>query len=471
MEANNKLSRRAFLQFAALGAAGAALAACQPAAPAPTAKPEATSAPSGVEATPVPEATEAPVAAPTGPVTIRYTHVADPGELEIRQAEIADFEGKNPNIKVVAELVPEDGMEERIVTMVAGGAAPDTCYIHPSFVPLFSTQGVLLPLDDYSAKDPDFNPGDFYEKIQAHFAYNGKTYAYSYYSGPMVCYYNKTLFDQAGEAYPTTYAEGYKDGTDSWTWDKMLEVAQRLTKGEGDQRVFGVVPVWESLHALDHVIWSFGGEMWDLDAKKCLLSEPKAVEAIQYQADLYIKYNVAPTPQQAEGLPSGFDSGRIGMNTGGIRADVPALATVAFEVGLAPVPKGAAGRVTRDGPNGCGILASSKFADATWEFVKYMAGPATGDPGGMKFEFGMHRALPPRKSLYENQDFIDGLLPWEDLEVYRNSSESVRAIVLPARYSEIGSVWSEHWEAILAGTSTVQEAMNDACSQIDELLA
>src|SRR6185503_13469303 len=108
-----------------------------------------------------------------------------------------------------AELVPEDGMAEKIVTMVAGGAAPDVIYLHPSFIPLFGSQGVLAPLDDFGQADADYHTEDFYKTITDYFVFDGKTYGYAYYSGPLVTYFNKTLFDQAGEPYPSEYMAGF----------------------------------------------------------------------------------------------------------------------------------------------------------------------------------------------------------------------------------------------------------------------
>lgn len=450
MAVKTRLSRREFLRLSTFVVTGTMVAACMPV------------------TTPSQEGTGA---AGAEPVTVRYTFVADPGELEIRQKAVDEFQSQNANIKINAELIPEDGMAEKIVTMVAGGAAPDVVYVHPSFVPLFATQNVLLPLDDFAQADPTYDASDFYETVVAHFVRDGKTYGYPYYSGPLVTFFNKTLFDQAGEPYPSEYTEGFKEGSDDWTWDKALEVAMRMTKGEGADKIFGNWPISMSLHWFDSMVWSFGGELWTEDMTKCLLTEPAAMDAIQYQADTIMKYNAAPLPQQTEGMPGGFTSGHVAMQTSGIKAHVPGIVEAGLDVGVAPVPIGPSGRVTRDGPNALGILSTTQNPDASWAWVKFMSGPEPGDPGGMKFEFELHRALPTRKSLYDAPEFVDNLLPWEDLDVYRNASESVRALTLPSRYGDVNSAWVSHWEAILAGSMSVEEAVQAACEEIDQLLA
>ena len=283
---NRNLSRRDFLRSSFFGVTGLALTACIATVPQSGAGGNAGTSGADAEA-----------------VTVRYVFVADPGELEIRQKGIDEFQERTPGIKLNGELIPEDGMAQKIVTMVAGGAAPDTIYVHPSFIPLFATQQVLTVLNDYAQRDSDYNVADFFETIAGHFVRDGNAYAYPYYSGPIVSYFNKTIFDEAGEPYPTEYTTGFADGSDEWTWQKALEVGTRLTKGEGADKVFGNWPLSMSLHWYDHLVWSFGGDVWDEAMTKCLLGEPAAMEALQYQIDTILTHNVAPVPQQSEGMP------------------------------------------------------------------------------------------------------------------------------------------------------------------------
>jgi len=458
------MSRRSFLNaiatMAAAGGGGALLSGCTGAV-----------APQVVKETVVVEQVVTATAAPvSGPVTIRFTHVADPGELEIMQASIADFEEANPDVKVVAELVPEDGMDEKITTMVAGGAAPDAVYVHPSFVPLWGEQEVLLAQDDFADSDATFGPDDFYPETVGYFVYGGKTYGYPYYSGPCVTYYNADMFAEAGVPTPTDTATGFEDDSDSWDWEALLLAAQPLTTGESTSQTFGYWGTSPSLHWLNVAIWGYGGDVWDADMLKCKLTDPASIEGIQFQVNLYTQYNVAPLPAQAEGMPDGFAGGRVGMLYG-IRGHVPGFANVQFNLGCAPFPRGPKGRFCRNGPNAVGIIKQTKYPDAVWQLCKYMAGPEPGALGGQKFQFELQRAIPSRKSLFESDSFVDNLLPWESLEVYRNSAEHVRAFALPARYGEIQRAWREQWDKMLLGQTTGEAGVAAACAAMDEYLA
>jgi len=386
------------------------------------------------------------------------------------QACIADFEKANPDVKVVAELVPEDGMDQKITTMVAGGAAPDAVYVHPSFVPLWAEQKVLLPQDDFADKDPDFGVTDFFPETVGYFVYGGKTYGYPYYSGPSVIYFNQDMFEAAGVPLPSDTAKGFENDTDKWTWDALLEAAMKLTTGSGGSKTFGYWGTNPSLHWINVAIWAYGGDIWDKEMKKCMLTEPGSIDGIQFQVDLYVKYNVAPQPAQAEGMPDGFNGGKVGMIYG-IRGDVPGIKNVKFKLGCAPLPRGPKGRFCRNGPNAVGIISQTKYAEAAWKLAKYMAGPKPGELGGQKFQFELQRAIPSRKSLFDSASFKDNLLPWESLAVYQNAAAKVRAFPLPARYGEIQRAWREQWDKMLLGQTTVKDGASAACTAMDQFLA
>ena len=56
---------------------------------------------------------------------ITFWHVWDGARLPIIEQIVANFEAKNPGIKVQAELVSQQGLMEKYLTAIAGGAPPD----------------------------------------------------------------------------------------------------------------------------------------------------------------------------------------------------------------------------------------------------------------------------------------------------------------------------------------------------------
>jgi multiple sugar transport system substrate-binding protein len=446
------LSRRDFLRYSLVGATGLALAACVPAAPQAGAGGQAGTSGADAET-----------------VTLRYVYVADPGELEVREACIADFQAKNPHIKIDGELVPEEGMGEKILTQLAGGAAPDLVYFNNTPLPLYATQNVLIPLNDYADRDAaTFVPDDFFAGPLGDMSRDGKIYGFPYYSGPWMIIYNKSLFDELGVPYPTTFAEGYQDGSDEWTWDNLLVLAQQLVSGEGMEKTWGYFTPRSLAVAVNSWMASNGAQPWTDDTKTCLLNSPESVEAHQFQVDMFVKYQCAPSQSEFEGMPDNFKTGKIGMYRM-LRAAAPGYKDITFELGEVVQPKGPAGRFTVDGPNAVGILSSCQFKDEAWEFCRYLPGDKPGTLGGQEFEFKASRSVPTRKSNFESPVFAENLLPWEDAAVYQASAEAVINTRRPGRWSEIDNAWREQWDAMRLG-KPVQAALDELTSIVQPML-
>ena len=73
--------------------------------------------------------------------------------------------------------------------------------------------------------------------------------------GPTITVFNKKIFQDAGEKTPDQYE---KDG--QWTWDTLLQVGQKLTKGTGASKTFGYDSITNKLHWLNVVVWGYGSE-------------------------------------------------------------------------------------------------------------------------------------------------------------------------------------------------------------------
>ena len=105
----------------------------------------------------------------------------------------------------------------------------------------------------------------------------------------------------------------------------------------------------------------------------------ESLEAIQFQADLTHKYGVSFDSEVERqtgwrGIGGAIAAGRAGMEI--MTTDVVGmLVPTTFEKGMAPMPKGKAGRVVRANPIGIHIMKGSKAQDAAWEYVAFQSGP------------------------------------------------------------------------------------------------
>lgn len=146
-------------------------------------------------------------------------------ETEANKAAIAAFEAANPEYEVEFITGKYDDHHTRLMTMMAGNAAPDVFYMEPNFSRAFSDQGLLLNIADIYEKDfKDVKLIDWsYQKTSSD---DGKCYGIDSCIVGSILYVNPELFRAAGLEIPST--------SEAMTWDEFVSVAQKLTLKDGD---------------------------------------------------------------------------------------------------------------------------------------------------------------------------------------------------------------------------------------------
>lgn len=220
----HKFSRRQFLHWSALMAGSAALAAC--AAPSPGTA-------NSTESTQPVKETEPTKSSPPADdqMTVEY-FTYDLGQAnQSREDMFAVFTQMNPSIAVKNTVLPYGENWQKLAALIAAKTPPDVIYGDFSLL-RHALVGELLDLSEYFNLDPVLGDKtkftiDMQDAVQAKF---GTEKIYNLIVGTWVpiLYYNKDVFDAAGEAYPD----------ENWTWDKVRAVAKKLTKPEEKQYGF-----------------------------------------------------------------------------------------------------------------------------------------------------------------------------------------------------------------------------------------
>lgn len=303
------------------------------------------------------------------PVAVRVAYWGGPEELAIIQDVIQQWQRQHPDIKVRLEHTPFSVYMSRLLTRMAGDVAPDIMATEVNMFVNFWAKGTLLPLDPFIERDPTFRLQDFFPDVLRRFTVDGHVYAIPRDTAPFACvFYNKRLFDEAGLPYPT----------DHWTWADLLRLATQLTNTEDGRIVQYGVYAW----AWQNFVYSNGGRLVDdlYSPTRCLLDDPKAIEGLQFYADLMNTHHVAPTPVALGSLAMGaqqlFMTQRVAMFSSGIW-ETPILRTLTgFDWDVAMFPKGPSGiRAFGTGGTGYCMLKSTKHPEAAWEVLKALAGP------------------------------------------------------------------------------------------------
>jgi multiple sugar transport system substrate-binding protein len=284
-------------------------------------------------------------------------------------------------------------------------------------------------------------------------------------SNPSAMFVNRDLFAQSGVALP---ASSWK--APNWAWTDFLAAARSLTKpgASPDQMVFGAA-VADNLKTPAIAVWGYGGDLFDKELTRSTLDSPRAIEALQFMADLVVKHNVNPSPRQLQGtgVAALFGTGRIAMLAQGQQLGYTRTLSAnppAFSWGLVALPKGPAGRFALNIGAAYALTKGSKQPDAGWEVLKFISSPEF----SRAYMGDGLAAIAPRKSVMA-EVLKSPTLPigYKDVVDY---GDSLRPVPTIARWVEVSSTISKHFGRLWAGDVSVNQVVSDLLTEVKPLL-
>ncbi len=394
--------------------------------------------------------------------TIKVAYWGGPEEIAIIQSLVTDWQRQHPDVKVRLEHTPFSAYTSRLLTRMAGNVAPDIMAVEVNLFPTLWAKGVFLPLNQFMERDPQFHSSSFFPQVIERFTVDDQVYAIPRDTAPFACiYYNKQLFDEAGLSYPT----------DEWTLNDLLEISQQLTKTGPDGKIsqYGFY-AW----AWQNFVYSYGGTLVDdlYKPTRCLLSEPAAVNGLQFFADLMNLHHVAPTPIALGNLAMGaqqlFMTQRVAMFSSG-HWEVPILRQIKeFGWDVVMFPKGPRGaRAFGTGGTGYGILKSSPHPDLAWEVLKALAGP---ESQARLADTGLTQ--PALKQVAESEAFARSPLPPLNKKMLNQAVKHVMYEPFIPEWRELFDRYiGPELDLVFNGQKSAKEAMDVAVSQVNAELA
>ena len=154
---------------------------------------------------------------------ITYLLWGSPQEGEVWNKIATSFEAAHPDIDVTVEVADWDSYWEKLRVQMAGGTPPDIFARDAPLYPDWQSRGVLLNLQPYLDKEPTLLDGVYPITLSAYKTADG-IYGLPRDFQTIVLYYNKDMFDAAGQAYPN----------ENWTWDDFRAAAKALTLASVD---------------------------------------------------------------------------------------------------------------------------------------------------------------------------------------------------------------------------------------------
>ena len=331
-----------------------------------------TTAPAASEPAPDTDEPE-PAAEAAAPVEISFLGFCGPDGV---QPLIDAFEAENPGITVTYESVPFGELNQVIQSRIGdGGDSPDVYIADQPRVAALAAQGFLLDVSDTVGDAKS----DWVETALSASEVDGALMALPLNTSTQILYYNKSLLDQAGIAYPATSPE------DRMTWDELIDLAGQAMDGgatwgfQFDQvsRYYQLQPLMESLG---------GGSGLTGDGNL----EPDVnndgwIEAMEFYASLFGDDGIAPRGMPAGETSGAFAAGDIAFYLGGTHwgGIWEAGGGLDFDLGFAPHPYFEGQPiVTPTGALSLGVNPNSPNTDAASIFATWVT---TSDTGGDAF--------------------------------------------------------------------------------------
>ena len=278
---------------------------------------------------------------------------------------MAEFEKRNPTIKLAVERMPFSQIFQALEVRLNGRTSdPDVYIVDSPLTASYAARGHLMALDALIDKSR------FAPSAIAAASYDGKIYSAPFGSSMQVMYFNRALFKAAGVEPPSS------DVAQRWTWEQVLDAGKKIAKPaenlwgftfEQQERPYQLLPLGQSL----------GGVALSADGLKAsgFIDGPAFVEGFGFMQKLYTEAKIAPPGQFDTALtPELFGSGKCAMLLGGTFInDTLKSKFASLDFGVAPHPYFAKGKpVTPTGAWHFGVNPRSAQKEAVAQFVRDM---------------------------------------------------------------------------------------------------
>lgn len=397
------------------------------------------------------------------PITIRYAFWGNPTAIGVEKDIIEEFEKSHPNIKVTPITVGYDDYHTKLLTLFAGGQAPDVMRIDSFFFADFMKAQALKDITQLIKRDK-IDLDAYYSSGLADCIRGNKYYGLPWGSAPLFVFINVKMFKDAGIPLPSA----------DWKYNDFIKNARQLSKGQGAARQYGIQFMVKDMQNFLPYIWANGGDLFDASRKKFTLNKPESVQRFQELADL-IKEGVIPDPAS---LTSGdvvnrwMVNDKIAMRIGSA-AEILSLQKIdGFEFEVLPFPgtvKNPNVTVYKSNIVGIGSTAKKEQEEAAWKFLKFLRGP--GERG--EILYSQSKRIPPSVDDPELwKIYADpAKSPKNVAEVSKIvASKYGRALPLRPGWMEIQGLIIPQLQRVFAGQLSAKQALDQIAPRVQEIM-
>ena len=386
----------------------------------------------------------------------------------VRREQIELFNRLYP--KYHLRLDPQNSGMEKVIVQCLAGVGPDVFDCYSGFqLAAFVRSGIARDCtDDLAARGIDVRKT--WPCLHPLVIHEGRVYGHPDNAHAPALWYNKRVFDKAGEPYPTG----------DWTWEEFIPLAKRLTRYDdrGRPEQFGLMMGYGDW--LDVLVAQWGGSVYTPEGTRSALDSAEAAEAMQFYQDLIYAHKVTPSPTEESAMASagGWGSGIIAL----FGADKAAMAIggrwwlcllrradfADLPLGAVELPAGPSRRIFGGGRSTL-VNARSKNIEGALTFLEYMHGKDWNDLVNRQAD-----ALSPVMEYNYTQEFLlNPEHPEEDYNaVWRSAMENAtpRQVSAYVNGQTVDRILAKQADLVRADLKTGAEAMADAAREVNEAI-
>ena len=361
--------------------------------------------------------------------------------------EIMDGFTAESGIAVEIQVVPWDQYWTLLEAGAQGGEMPDVFWMHSNYSQKFMSNDILLDLTDRIAQSGTIDLANYYEDIVGLYQLEGKTYAIPKDYDTIGLWYNKTLFDEAGIAYPD----------ESWTWQTMADAAAKLTDKDKGQYGFAS-PAANNQDGYYNLIYAMGGNVINSDKTGSGWDSPETIEAMNWWNDNLVKTAMPAQEVMAESAADVLlGSGKAAMIMQGswMVSAFKGNEYIDANCDVAVLPKAEDG-TRKSIYTGLGWAASAQggHTEESWKLLEYL-----GSEGAQKKQAELGVTM---SAFQGTSDTWVNCAPEFNLKAYLDMTADME--IRP--YSRNTKVWEDYSQSTMVRAYTGEMSMEDVCRDI-----
>lgn len=288
-----------------------------------------------------------------------YTWISNENDREQWQAFIDSAKSADPEFELGLEGPSFEDYWTKVKTRMSSGDAPSLLTTQAARAQ--ELDALLMPLEDL-AESAGLDLSEYNDAMISGMTVEGTVRAIPYDAEPLVLFYNRALFEEAGLDQPI----------DSYSMDRFVEDATSLTSGDK----YGLAISSGLVHLGLAIAFANGGA--PVVDGELTLTDPKVVEGIQFAFDLVTEHQVAKAPAAVDSEPAAQQdliNGNVAMYLDGPWMYQAYADALGDDLGVATVPSESGEPKGLIQGSGFGIASNAGDPEAAFETLMAITTP------------------------------------------------------------------------------------------------